>query len=82
MKLYPFRDCVEMADKLLKNSKNVETYQQFQCVGCGSKQTMEYPFTFYTIGHCEECDRLTDIQRDGCNFAVVATRPRPKQTSS
>jgi hypothetical protein len=43
---------------------------------------MEYPFTFYTIGHCQECDRLTDIQRDGCNFAVVATRPRRSQTSS
>jgi hypothetical protein len=83
MKLIPFRECVDKAVQLSNNSTGpVEIYQQWMCVGCGTRQTMEHPNTFYTEGRCEQCDRLSNLERDGCNFAIVLTRPRPKQTSS
>jgi hypothetical protein len=93
MKLYPFRDAVEMAHKLLNNPRtkgDVEVYQQWMCVGCGSKETMPDPNTFYTEGRCGQCDRPSNIEADGCNFAIVTgdnfaiepKRPRRSQKSN
>jgi hypothetical protein len=76
MKVYPFRETVDKAHELIRRSTgNVEIHQQWVCAGCGSKQTMEHPNTFFTQGICEECNRLTDIEQDGCNYAIVVTRP-------
>jgi hypothetical protein len=83
MKLYRFNDAVAMAQKLCERSdKSVEVWQQWMCVGCGTKQTMSDPFTFYTHGRCEQCDRLSNLEADGCNFAITWSRPRPRQKSS
>jgi hypothetical protein len=79
MKVYPFRETVDKAHELIRRSSQnsrVEIFQQWVCVGCGSKQTMEHPNTFFTQGRCEECDRLTNIEQDGCNYAIVVSRSR------
>jgi hypothetical protein len=81
VKLYPFRDAIEMAHKLCKRSDpNVEVWQQFMCVGCGAKNTSPTPFVFYTEGRCEQCDRPTNIEQDGCNFAITWSRPQVRQS--
>ena len=42
---------------------------------CGTKQTMPDANVFYKLGKCEECQRVTDIEADGCNFCAVMSRP-------
>lgn len=70
MNLYPFNDVLKQADAAI--AKGAQAFQQFTCSGCGAKQTMEEPDTFYTSGKCEECGHITDIRTDGCNFMVIA----------
>ena len=71
MNLYPFDDCVRAAEELIR--KNVVVHQQWNCEHCGAKQTMEMPDIFYETGECEECHRITNIRRSGCNYMVHAT---------
>jgi hypothetical protein len=35
------------------------------------KQTMPDQNKFYTHGKCEECSKITDIEKDGCNFMAT-----------
>jgi hypothetical protein len=68
MKLHPFRECAENAKEMM--AKGATVHQQFNCASCGAKQTMDVPNVFYTSGRCEECSRITNIEKDGCNFLV------------
>jgi hypothetical protein len=66
MKLHPF-------DKVAKNaamwmSRGVTIHQQFNCEHCGTKQTMEKPNIFFEKGTCQECSKVTDIKKNGCNY--------------
>lgn len=74
MKVHPFRDVLQQADKLLQQP-NIDIYQQFNCGTCGMKQTMAVANTFYTKGTCEVCGSTTDIEANGCNMMTV-TRAR------
>ena len=69
MKLHPFHDVVKQAEAVMERGGKV--YQQFNCAGCGVKQTMDDVNVFHTMGHCEECGHITDIKKDGCNFLVI-----------
>lgn len=80
-------------DETLRNAKElldrsigrVELFQQWRCAHCNTLQTMGEPNLFYTHGICERCDHLTDMTRDGHDFAIVATRsgrPRSSKTSN
>lgn len=69
MKLSPFREVVPHAEDKMRNGWTV--YQQWNCRHCGAKQTMPDPDTFYKLGKCEECQRVTDIEADGCNFMAT-----------
>jgi transcription elongation factor Elf1 len=68
MKLHPMRECIQRAEALM--AAGAEIYQQFNCARCGSKQTMETPNTFFTLGNCERCGAQTNIEANGCNYAV------------
>lgn len=70
MKKYPFE---EIAAALLKRRLDgYEFLQQFECAHCGVKQTMEVPNKLFTHGKCEECGKETHIERDGCNYMLIA----------
>ena len=69
MKLYPFDECAKQAAHYV-NVMGAELHQQFNCSGCGVKQTMEVPNKMFTTGKCEECGHITDIRRDGCNYML------------
>jgi transcription elongation factor Elf1 len=71
MKLHPFAECAAAAKQWADKGANV--YQQFNCVGCGKKQTMVEANTFYKLGKCEECGHITNIEKDGCNYMLHAT---------
>lgn len=69
MNLYPFQECADRAEMLIKDGAQV--FQQFQCQYCGAKQTMSDPDKFYVLGKCEECSRTTNLMKNGCNYMVV-----------
>ena len=69
MNLHPFDEVAKNADS--KIAEGWDVYQQFNCQHCGAKQTMPVENKFFTSGMCEECDSVTDIQRDGCNFMAT-----------
>jgi hypothetical protein len=75
MKLHPFYDIVKQATEVMRNGGTV--FQQFNCANCGAKQTMDDPNVFHKTGRCEECEAITDIEKDGCNFMVMFGRPLP-----
>src|SRR5262245_45607868 len=69
MKLHPLRECAKRADELI-GKYGCEVFQQFNCAHCGAKQTIEDANTFYQTAHCERCGKMTNIEADGCNYAV------------
>jgi hypothetical protein len=73
MKLYPLQECADRAEKILAQNPHAQCFQQFKCAHCGVKQTMPDANKFYIGGCCEECGRITDIQKTGCNYAVHYT---------
>ena len=72
MKLHPFGAVIKQAEETI--AKGGTVYQQWNCSACGVKQTMESANTFHKLGKCEECEAVTDIKRDGCNFMAVFGR--------
>jgi hypothetical protein len=75
MKLYPIRECVARAEKILNaGNPNTHIYQQWLCEHCGDHQTMEHPDVFFQAGTCEKCGQRTDIERAGCNYMLVTQR--------
>lgn len=69
MKLYNFEECCKEADNRIK--QGFSAFQQFNCAHCGMKQTIDEANVFHTSGTCEECGKLTDIKKDGCNYMLV-----------
>lgn len=68
MKLHPWNDVLEQANELAKTGADV--YQQFNCEHCGTKQTMSRPNSFHRTGICEECGKITNIEKNGMNFML------------
>jgi hypothetical protein len=66
MKLHPFDDVAAYAAKWIAQGATI--FQQFNCAHCGAKQTMDVPNKFFEQGKCEECGKVTNIKRKGCNF--------------
>jgi hypothetical protein len=75
MNLYPFDEVAAAADERIQAGATV--YQQFNCAGCGAKQTIDTPNTFHTLGTCEECGHTSDLVRDGCNYMLTWGVPQP-----
>ena len=77
MNLHPLDEVAKNAEARMREGWTV--YQQFNCTGCGVKQTMDSSNVFHTRGRCEECGQITNIERDGCNFmAVLIKTPRSR----
>lgn len=81
-----WKETLDNAQEILKRSKgNVELFQQWRCAHCNTLQTMSDANLFFAHGICEQCDHLTDMTKDGHDFAIVATisgRPRRSKTSN
>lgn len=73
MRLHPWQDVLDTADKAVKQGATV--YQQFKCAHCGAKQTIDTPNSFHRTGSCEECGKLTNIEKNGHNFMLVMGGP-------
>lgn len=67
---HPFEEICKAAEERIKQGHLI--FQKWTCSHCHTRQTMPDPNTLYTHGMCEECDSLTDIKKQGCNFLLVA----------
>lgn len=76
MNLFPFLDVLASAKEAVAGG-TARVFQQFNCAGCGTKQTMDEPNIFYTKGECQECGGTTDIWKDGCNQMLMIGPPVP-----
>ena len=66
---HPFDEVCKQAEEHVKQGRNV--FQKWTCSHCGVRQTMPDANHMYTKGICEECDSLTDIQKQGCNYMLI-----------
>ena len=65
---FPFEAMWKQAQELVESG--ITVYQKFTCVGCGNRLTMDVPNQFFEQGTCDNCDAVTDIRRQGCNYLV------------
>jgi hypothetical protein len=65
---YPFADCAIKAEALANAGH--EVFQKFTCAGCGARLQIEEPNVFHKTGTCDKCRVVTDIEKQGCNYAV------------
>lgn len=75
MKLHPLRACMQRADTIV-GTLGGEVFQQFLCAHCGTKHTIDEPNVFYAQGICSKCGKATNIEADGCNYAVAFSMRR------
>lgn len=67
---YPLQECADTVQAYIDNGMYV--YQKFTCDHCGSRQTMGDANVFYKTGTCEECKKVTDIDKKGCNYLLTS----------
>lgn len=73
VKDFDFKVICDTVDKMLKEYPDRRFYQKFTCDGCGVRQTMAVANVFYKHGKCQECDFITNIERNGCNYLMLVT---------
>lgn len=66
---FPFAEIAAACEKKIAEGWTI--YQKFTCAKCGERLTMPDKNKLYVTGHCEHCDHVTDIQKDGCNYRAV-----------
>lgn len=62
---------VIMESMMKQMARGAECHQKFTCAGCGSRLTIETPNRLFTKGECDNCDTVTDIEAQGCNFMFI-----------
>lgn len=75
MDLHPWQEVLDNANSKIDDGWTV--FQQWNCEHCGVKQTMPDANKFFTSGRCEECDRVTDIVKNGMNFMATKSARGP-----
>lgn len=64
---YPLLEvATQAAEHLATGRANV--WQKWTCAHCNSRQTMDQMNVFYTSGRCEECGKITQIEK--CNYLL------------
>lgn len=66
---HPFEEIVPAVEEQIKKGNSF--YQKWTCAHCGSRQTMSNPNLLYEIGKCENCNLITDIKFQGCNYLLL-----------
>ena len=70
-----FYEAVKKAQEAVNHGQGyAQTFQQWKCVHCGEKNTMAEANTFFIAGCCDQCDHMTDLQEEGCGFAIQISR--------
>src|SRR5262245_9094404 len=67
---YPIQECADAVEPLI--AKGATIYQKWTCDNCGRRIVGNDPNTFTRKGHCEHCGHITDIDKKGCNYLLIA----------
>lgn len=73
---FPFGDVVKSA--LEKIEYGFTVYQRWTCDHCKTRQDMDAPNKFFSLGVCERCGKVTDVKRKGCNYSAEMAMPKIK----
>jgi len=68
---FPLAEVREALDERL--AEGFMFWQKFTCAGCGQRLTVEQPNTLYATANCDNCDAVTDIAAQGCNYLLLKT---------
>ena len=71
-KNFPFAEVTAKAEEIINARPGTKVYQKFSCDMCGQRLTIDEPNVFHKRGTCDQCGWMTDIEKRGCNYAVVA----------
>lgn len=52
---------------------NSTIFQKFTCEICRARQTMDRPNVLYKTGKCDECGHISNLERNGCGFMLIAS---------
>lgn len=66
---FPLDEIRTVAHKLIAEGATV--IQKFSCDACEARQQVKEPDAFYPFYECANCGNVTDIQKRGCNYAVI-----------
>ena len=66
---YPFDEICSAVKKFL--DKGITVHQKWTCDYCGARNTMEEPNKMFTSGACEDCGKVTNIKKRGCNYLLM-----------
>jgi hypothetical protein len=77
-KNYPLAECVEAADRIVKE-RNAQVFQKWTCFRCKERKTAVTPNSFTMMGHCIECGYVTDIEKSGCNYVAIFSLPNGRE---
>lgn len=65
---YPFWEVAAKAKELTE--QGIKVYQKFSCEHCGQRLGIDEPGVFHKTGTCDQCGKVTDIEKRGCNYMV------------
>lgn len=74
-KVVPWAKLMDIIAYSQRHHPRAYLLEQFNCAGCGQRQTIPQPDHIYTEGHCEECDTTTDLRKAGA--WVIGLEPAP-----
>ncbi len=66
---YPFDEVSTALEERIK--EGFTFFQKFTCAGCGKRMTMDVPNRLHTTGACDQCEVITNIVAQGCNYLLV-----------
>jgi len=68
---FPIDECAAALERIMKNNPTAHFYQKWTCEKCGERVTGNEVDKLFTGGHHEECGHVTNIEKSGCNYAIV-----------
>lgn len=69
---YTLRECDQRLAQYVDaiNSGRLTFWQKFTCDKCFARIQMDEPNKLFSLGHCQDCNHFTDLQKMGCNYSV------------
>lgn len=67
----PFYEIAQEIEGLVTAGATI--FQKFTCEICRARQTMPSPNVLYKTGRCDECGHITNLERNGCGFMLIAS---------
>ena len=68
---YPLEEIADTLEPLV--AAGCTFIQKWTCRQCGVRKAMVESNKLFTKGHCDECDVVTDLVEQGCNYMLITS---------